>query len=228
MANSPILTDSKYLREAVREKNARVSGWVFVACVLAFSCAQPKAQTVDKPARMIPGSCAYPDYPPEARRAGQTGDVTVKLFVDAKGDVTDTGIEKSSGYPMLDDAAAAAMKKCRFEPAVKNAVAVESQAKIVYQWKLADADARETPAKLIAGSCQLPKSEGGCGANSCAAKAMVSVDSRGTVTNVELKKSSGSSRFDNAGLRALRTCQFEPATAKGTPVDATILFDWKE
>jgi hypothetical protein len=88
------------------------SRWIVVACFLTFGCAQPKPETVDQPAKLISGSCSHPEYPAEAARAGQTGDVSVKFLVDSKGDVTSTTIEKSTGFSILDDITAP--EKCRY------------------------------------------------------------------------------------------------------------------
>src|SRR5207253_2038173 len=133
------------------------SRWIVVACFLTFGCAQPKPESVDKPAKLISGSCTQPEYPAEAIRAEQTGDVRLKFFIDSKGIVTNTSIDKSTGFPILDNAAASALGKCHFEPAVKEGIPVESEAKILYVWKLAGPDPCETPPKMIAGSCQLPR-----------------------------------------------------------------------
>jgi TonB family protein len=78
-----------------------------------------------------------PEYPAEARGTEQAGDVVLRFSIDSHGDVTNTSIEKSSGFPLLDDAAAKALKTCRYEPAVKAGVAIESQAVITYRWTFA-------------------------------------------------------------------------------------------
>ena len=204
------------------------SRWIVVASVLTFGCAQPKTETASKPAKLISGSCRRPAYPEEAARAGQTGDVSVKFLVDSKGDVINTSIEKSSGFPILDDAAARALKTCRFEPAVKEGVAVESETSLLYKWRLAGPDPRETPPMLIAGSCVAIPVETVSAGEHGTMKALVFVDKTGAVTGVEMKQSSGSFRLDSAVVEMLRTsCKYQPATSKGTAVDAAILYSWK-
>ena len=58
-----------------------------------------------------------PRYPPEALRARQQGLVLLRLKVAADGSVSDLSIKHSSGFPALDDAALAAVRRWKFEPA---------------------------------------------------------------------------------------------------------------
>ena len=45
------------------------------------------------------------DYPLEARRAHQTGEGRVRLYVDTSGRITATKVLQSTGHPLLDAAA---------------------------------------------------------------------------------------------------------------------------
>ena len=65
-----------------------------------------------------------PEYPQAARLAGQEGVVIVLMLCDATGAVQDAWIEESSGYPLLDEAELAAVRKWTFVPAVQGGVAV--------------------------------------------------------------------------------------------------------
>jgi protein TonB len=58
-----------------------------------------------------------PKYPKEAKDAGITGNVEVKIFIDDSGKVTETII--LNGIDGLNDAVIDAINKARFEPAVK-------------------------------------------------------------------------------------------------------------
>lgn len=58
-----------------------------------------------------------PEYPELARRAGIEGKVVVKMLVDVDGSIMEVQIVKSSGNPMLDQAAVAAARKSKFTPA---------------------------------------------------------------------------------------------------------------
>ena len=52
-------------------------------------------------------------YPRRAQRAGQHGTAEVRAYIDASGVPQQVTVEKSSGYPMLDEAAIDAMRKAR-------------------------------------------------------------------------------------------------------------------
>lgn len=58
-------------------------------------------------------------YPPESEAAGEQGDVWLWVRVDARGGVIATGVEVSSGYPRLDEAALAAIRQWRYAPATE-------------------------------------------------------------------------------------------------------------
>jgi protein TonB len=57
-----------------------------------------------------------PDYPIAARRRREEGTVTLLITLDG-GSVSRVEVERSSGSSMLDEAAAAAVRRWRFETA---------------------------------------------------------------------------------------------------------------
>jgi len=57
-----------------------------------------------------------PVYPRMARRRGYEGDVLLAINVGSDGNVDDVSVEKSSGFPALDDAARDAALRWRFRP----------------------------------------------------------------------------------------------------------------
>lgn len=58
------------------------------------------------------------DYPPQARRNGEEGSVTVGYTVDTRGRVQDCRIIKSSGYKELDEATCSLLvRRGRYKPA---------------------------------------------------------------------------------------------------------------
>ncbi len=59
-------------------------------------------------------SCPAPAYPSRARRQGWEGTVEVGLRVAADGSVASASVERSSGYPTLDDVALASARASRF------------------------------------------------------------------------------------------------------------------
>jgi RNA polymerase sigma factor (sigma-70 family) len=90
----------------------------------------PMAQLDQTPKPVAQGR---PQYPVEMRRNGITGNVTVRMTIDAKGDVTDATPIHSSRVE-FDDAAVQAVKQWKFEPGQKNGqpVTTQSDIKIVF------------------------------------------------------------------------------------------------
>ena len=65
-----------------------------------------------------------PSYPSNARRLGIQGTTLLSVFVATDGRVADVLIKQSAGHPDLDQAAADAVKRWRFEPARRGSEAV--------------------------------------------------------------------------------------------------------
>lgn len=74
-------------------------------------------------------------YPPEARRAGVEGKVIMSIRIDAQGQVTSVKVLSGPGYG-LDDAAATAMRRVKFKPAMKGGEPVETELKYTYVFVL--------------------------------------------------------------------------------------------
>lgn len=60
------------------------------------------------------------NYPPAARRAGESGRVTVRVLVDARGLPQQTQVTRSSGFARLDESALATVRATRFKPYMEN------------------------------------------------------------------------------------------------------------
>jgi len=67
-----------------------------------------------------------PDYPAEAQKAGIEGTAIIQALIDKEGTVLKATVKKSSGEPILDDAALKAAYKCKYSPGLQddNPVAV--------------------------------------------------------------------------------------------------------
>jgi protein TonB len=88
-------------------------------------------------AAIQPGaSCAKPDYPSASRRLEEEGTVGLKFLIGADGRVLQAEIEKTSGFPRLDEAARNALSKCQFRPGSIDGKAEQSWASIKYTWRL--------------------------------------------------------------------------------------------
>jgi len=87
-------------------------------------------------ARPIPGRNPPPQYPPQARRLGQQGQVLLRAKVDAQGQVQQVEIVSSSGFPALDRAAQEAVQEWQFSPALRNNTPIESWVTVPIQFTL--------------------------------------------------------------------------------------------
>ena len=67
-----------------------------------------------------------PAYPLAARRRGDQGTVLIRVLVTVEGFAASVGLEKTSGFPSLDEAALTAVKYWRFVPARQGTQAIES------------------------------------------------------------------------------------------------------
>jgi protein TonB len=64
-----------------------------------------------------------PPYPALSKRMGEQGQVILRVTVAADGSLLAAAVARSSGYPRLDEAALAAVRKWRFVPGKRNGMA---------------------------------------------------------------------------------------------------------
>jgi len=79
---------------------------------------------------------APPAYPGLARKRGQEGTVILQVLVSKDGRVDDLKIETSSGFRLLDRAAAITVEKWLFEPGQRDGKKVEMWVKVPVTFKL--------------------------------------------------------------------------------------------
>jgi protein TonB len=77
-----------------------------------------------------------PPYPALARREKQEGVVLLDVNVDARGRVAALSVAKTSGFPLLDQAALTSVKNWRFKAARMAGLAVESSVQIPIRFQL--------------------------------------------------------------------------------------------
>jgi protein TonB len=77
-----------------------------------------------------------PAYPAIARRKGYEGTVILEVFVDEGGNASQIRIHTSSGYGILDKAAAQAVSGWKFNPAIKGGVPAATTIKVPVVFKL--------------------------------------------------------------------------------------------
>jgi len=79
--------------------------------------------------------CDKPVYPRASLVNEEQGTVVMQFLVAIDGQVTDTKIEKSSGFKNLDRAALK-LAQCKFKPVVKDGKPEQSWTKFEYAWSL--------------------------------------------------------------------------------------------
>jgi len=80
-----------------------------------------------------------PEYPPAARRAGEEGTVTLKVFVTEGGRAGQVEVAKSSGFPKLDEAAIKEVQRnWRFVPGKEDGKAVSMWHTFAVTFRLTD------------------------------------------------------------------------------------------
>ena len=90
--------------------------------VAAPAAPEPAPAPPAPPPRMIPPSAVQyleppvPVYPRASRRAGESGRVVLRVFIDEAGLPRQLLVQTSSGYTRLDEAARDAVAKARFKP----------------------------------------------------------------------------------------------------------------
>lgn len=100
----------------------------------------PAAPAPHVPAVVAPvvsaGSCEKPEYPPASRRLEETGTVVLRFLIAEGGQVLESKVESSSGSPRLDEAARAALSRCKFRPGTVDGAPQRSWASLKYTWRL--------------------------------------------------------------------------------------------
>ena len=76
----------------------------------------PTCATPDSPAHIV--NAAMLDTPDAAKMAGQSGTTYIKVTIDSGGNMTSSAIFKSSGFPLLDNAALEAAQNSTYAPEI--------------------------------------------------------------------------------------------------------------
>ena len=91
-------------------------------------------------ARPKGGYQVRPVYPESARRAGIQGTTLLRIHIETDGRVSEVTVERSAGNQSLDQAAADAVRRWRFEPALNSAGPVAMSAVIPVVFRMDDRD----------------------------------------------------------------------------------------
>jgi len=81
-----------------------------------------------------------PPYPPIEVRLGAQGTVLLRLVINPQGVVADATVVRSSGFPILDEAARAwVVGRWRYQPAIRGGVAVPATTTVGVEFNLRNA-----------------------------------------------------------------------------------------
>ncbi len=110
---------------------------------LPVTVAAPQPPAPPPAPKVIPASAVQylgdppvPEYPRLSIRAGETGRVMLRIYIDEAGLPRTVQVERSSGHARLDEAGAAAMKKARFKPYTENGQAVAGWAFVPARFRI--------------------------------------------------------------------------------------------
>jgi periplasmic protein TonB len=134
-AREPI--DSTPLSQAPQERGGNGSGKAAVAS--RTPDAGPGGPIV-RAARPKGGYQVRPVYPEVARRAGIQGTTLLRIHIEADGHVSDVSVQRSAGHQSLDEAAAEAVRRWRFEPALNSVGPVSMWAVVPVEFRISDRD----------------------------------------------------------------------------------------
>jgi len=103
---------------------------------------------VKTPAVINFNTCGKPEWPKEALRKEQTGTAVLGFLIGEDGKVIDAIVHKSSGFPLLDEAALNGIRRCQFIPQKLNGIGISSWTRVQYVWVLDTPEkARQTVAE---------------------------------------------------------------------------------
>jgi len=113
--------------------------WTYLLAALAFTVVAQGASAQTKASEEPAGwgqQCVKPVWPKQSLMREEEGTVVVNYVVDVDGKVVETRIRKSSGFPLLDQAAQQAIERCRFKPELEDGKPVQSSHYLQYVWSL--------------------------------------------------------------------------------------------
>lgn len=197
----------------------------FILFVPVFAWAQPAPEPVSAPEKQsistVPfGSlCAYPD---SALRMGATGSTSLEIDVSASGSIASVKVTYSSGNVALDGAAVACALRWQMPPGpstkIKGAidwVLPSAEKAVVAAGRFRNTGGAKCATAFYPPAAIKAHAEG-------TTRVMVHVAADGSVSGVDVVRSSGNDDLDEAS----RTCvmqawRFRPALQDGKPIAST-------
>jgi len=111
-----------------------MSKTTFMAALVLSSFAGV-AVAAEVPASFDPKNCKV-EYPKASLMNEEQGTTSMSFLITADGSVSDSKLEKSSGFKGLDKAAIKSLSACKFKPGSKDGAPAQTWTKVDYAWKL--------------------------------------------------------------------------------------------
>jgi protein TonB len=111
-----------------------MSKTTFVAALVLSSIAG-FAVAAEVPASFDPKNCKV-EYPKASLMNEEQGTTSMSFLISADGSVSDSKLDKSSGFKGLDKAAIKSLSACKFKPGSKDGAPAQTWTKVDYAWKL--------------------------------------------------------------------------------------------
>jgi periplasmic protein TonB len=102
------------------------------------STARPTGNDREASADTTVERMGQPTYPLSAIRAGLQGTTLLRVTVNRDGQVVLAHVQEGSGHTVLDQAAIAAVRKWRFNPAIRDGMSVESTVLVPFEFSIVD------------------------------------------------------------------------------------------
>jgi TonB family protein len=198
--------------------------FILTSLVLASSVTQANADETNAPSEQTksigkPHTCSN-YYPIEALILNEQGKTVLAFTVTKEGGTRDIRIDQSSGFAVLDNAAAACASHWKYKPATQDTVPVDLPWKAAVQWVM-PSESPFTTMPMVRGdedACALkPAGTEGIHGETIL---FFTVKANGKLDDVELERTSGSTALDNFARDCVQKRFYVPATHAGKAIAA--------
>ena len=202
-----------------------------LVCTLCITGSAHAMDPKDYPWIIDMANCPMPEYPKEAQRNEETGTTDLEMLVRTDGTVAASLVKKSSGHPLLDEAALATLSGCRYTLKGKAVPKEDIWQMVRYVWTLEDAATPDD--RQLDSSCMRAPYPAGARDRTMTGAMTLSLLVRpdGTVRDTRIEGGSGHPALDSATRAALARCRFTQSASAGLPAaDEWITMDyvWSE
>ncbi len=174
-----------------------------------------------------------PIYPPLAKALSHEGSTELRFIVETDGSVAREGLRvtRSSGFPLLDEAAVTHMFEQRFVPANCSGVPARMPHAFRVVWKLTDTEEPCLPPADVAGMPQRPAYPSGAEARreegTVGLAFIIDVDGSVMAQGLTIIQDSGHADLNAAAVLFILKHRFTPAQCDGEPSSSAHFYEVK-